>query len=57
MKITNSESVNAIIEVIEALVYPTSKKTVTDVIPWQQEFTCFLSFLLQSGRTDFSFIS
>lgn len=50
----NLGSLNATTEVF---IYPTSKR-VSNVLPWQQEFTCFfLFFFLQSGKTDLTFIS
>lgn len=50
---TNFGSANAIIEVF---IHMTSKR-VSNVIPWQQEFTCFFVVFLQSGKTDWTFIS
>lgn len=53
---TSLGSLNAITEVF---IYPTSKR-VSNVLPWQQEFTCFFLFFfffLQSGKPDLTFIS
>lgn len=43
---TNLGSLNAITEVF---IYPTSKR-VSNVLPWQQEFTCFFLFFFLTVR-------
>lgn len=54
MEITNSRSVNMIIEAIEAFVYPTCKKvSICDTMATMTLPLLFL--LLPSGKTDFSF--